>query len=79
MRRQIEKLYRFEGWSESQVYAAAVIGLARKFGITTENMSVSRLISDFGVAGLVRFFADGSTVNKSDLVWKCSYELAPAL
>lgn len=79
MRRQIEKLYRFEGWSECQVFAATVIGLAKKFGITTENMSVSRLISDFGVAGLVRFFADGATVNQSDLVWECNYELAPAL
>jgi Ca-activated chloride channel family protein len=80
MRRQIEKLYRFEGWSESQVYAAALTGMAKKLGIKTENMLVSKLIADFGVEGLVRFFTDGVTVNKMDwdLVWESSYELAPA-
>lgn len=79
LRRQIEKLYQFDGWAEAQVYAAVVAGLARKFGIKTENMLALKLISDFGVSGLVRFFSDGVTVTESDLIWDCSYELTPAL
>jgi len=78
LRRQIEKLYQFDGWAEAQVYAAVVTGLANKYGIKTVNKSIAELISDFEVAGLVRFFEDGITVNKSDFVWESSYELTPA-